>query len=712
MPEVLSITELNRLNLWNPRRCRAQVAAFCVIALAIVGQGHPAEAQNIKKLTVEITTGDVTFAGTDDPVQLNIGGHSFQLDNPNRDDFERNRTDTFELELPGPGLDLTVLSQLEPMLSIVKLQDSFFGGGWNLRGVKISDQNANTIYSNSTISKWLSGSPDNIWSASATDAGWTLPQPPPPWPPCEIVNVEFGGRFVDSDCDGTPDQSDTSFDQPPDSDGDGLPDAYEDQNGFDPNNPDVDNDGWTDGRKNIRLVLVLTTIEALDVDDWVGNDEVYVVGEDVAFPARYDLDGYWSIAEGARVPVNQIVDSRVASGLNAAPGPGHYSSRILLRSKDVQVAEWLSQWPPTDRTFIRETVRWPSPDPIIVEHENGGHYRLTFKTITTTFADPTPRDNPNAVPPIVGALGDVDHDMLSERLEAKISAQTVEVNVNGQVFKAPVTEGYDGLADPEYRDMFVEIDSSGADYRISPESIQKSASQYFYHGIRPRLDMGYLGGGGQILPYEEDFPSDFRLTSKFGTFKGNPSNFSPARGSFFRYGLSVDTIDGNFFRNGKAACNGRSPPCQDFMIARQIMIADFGAIVLFHEIGHTLRLCHPVGKDNDNPPHPYPTCPAPVGWGSNGAECDYCGVGDDDVTAMGDDVDWFVIAVVGVGVVGAVIVGAIFGGVLGAIGAGVGAVILGTILGSLFSDPIQREVNYHPHEWERVQLFSDVRDAH
>jgi outer membrane lipoprotein SlyB len=78
---------------------------------------------------------------------------------------------------------------------------------------------------------------------------------------------------------------------------------------------------------------------------------------------------------------------------------------------------------------------------------------------------------------------------------------------------------------------------------------------------------------------------------------------------------------------------------------------------------------------------------------------------------MGEDVDWFVIGAVGAVVIGAIIVGAIFGGVWGSIGAGIGAVVVGAIVGSLFSDPIEREVNYHPREWERVQLFFDVQDV-
>ena len=47
----------------------------------------------VNTLTVEITTADVNYAGTDDTVTLRLGGRTWHLNNVNRDDFERGNTE-------------------------------------------------------------------------------------------------------------------------------------------------------------------------------------------------------------------------------------------------------------------------------------------------------------------------------------------------------------------------------------------------------------------------------------------------------------------------------------------------------------------------------------------------------------------------------------------------------------------------------------------
>lgn len=304
------------MEAWQHRRAVSQPTSRLLVGfllLLVSGGGLiPVDAQVITELTVDIKTGDLLFAGTDDAIHLYIAGHDLLLDNPERNDFERDNTDRFELSIPGRGLDLDWLRQIGT-LSVIKTEDSFFGGGWRFEGITIWGHDDSTpLYENPNVDVWLDGD-ENDWHTDLDDSGWNLPEPPPPWPPCTTIDIEpGGGTFVDSDCDGIPDESDDSFDEPLDSDGDGLPDLFEEQNSLDPLDPDSDGDGWSDGG-NIRSALVLTRIECLDEREDVGRDEIYIVSEDVRFPAGFDLDGYWPMNDDTEMLANVIVDVRVAS---------------------------------------------------------------------------------------------------------------------------------------------------------------------------------------------------------------------------------------------------------------------------------------------------------------------------------------------------------------------------------------------------------------
>ncbi|SNT48803.1 PLAT/LH2 domain-containing protein [Asanoa hainanensis] len=102
----------------------------------------------VNELEVRITTGDVSWAGTDDDITLTLGGRSWDLDNPGRDDFERGNTDTFVLD-PGPGLRLGDLTAVR----VDKSPDGS-NGGWRLAGVRIV-ANGTSIYDNPSIDRWL-----------------------------------------------------------------------------------------------------------------------------------------------------------------------------------------------------------------------------------------------------------------------------------------------------------------------------------------------------------------------------------------------------------------------------------------------------------------------------------------------------------------------------------------------------------------------------
>jgi hypothetical protein len=112
----------------------------------------------VNRLRVRITTANVRWAGTDDDVTVRLGGRTWNLDNPGRDDFERGNTDTFDLD-PGTGLYASDIHSVR----IHKSPDGI-SGGWKLKGVRVT-VNGSTVYNNQSINKWLEDD-DRTWSDS------------------------------------------------------------------------------------------------------------------------------------------------------------------------------------------------------------------------------------------------------------------------------------------------------------------------------------------------------------------------------------------------------------------------------------------------------------------------------------------------------------------------------------------------------------------
>ncbi|MBN1331237.1 MAG: hypothetical protein JXA54_17345 [Candidatus Heimdallarchaeota archaeon] len=54
----------------------------------------------INQMKVTITTSNKRGSGTDDPIKLYVGDYAWDLDHPFCDDFEKGRTDEFELDIP------------------------------------------------------------------------------------------------------------------------------------------------------------------------------------------------------------------------------------------------------------------------------------------------------------------------------------------------------------------------------------------------------------------------------------------------------------------------------------------------------------------------------------------------------------------------------------------------------------------------------------
>jgi hypothetical protein len=141
------ICDTNNINQWLEDEYRWWVCTTC-------GSSN----QIVNKLRVKVTTADVMWAGTDDDVSIHLGGRSWDLDNSGHNDFERNNTDTFDLD-PGPSLYKSMLSSIH----IHKSSDGL-AGGWKLKGLEIIVNGA-TIYNKQNINKWLEDD-DRDWYGS------------------------------------------------------------------------------------------------------------------------------------------------------------------------------------------------------------------------------------------------------------------------------------------------------------------------------------------------------------------------------------------------------------------------------------------------------------------------------------------------------------------------------------------------------------------
>ncbi len=658
------------------------LSTFCFVLCG----SEAALAQPIGKLTVDVKTGDVLFASTSDDIHLYIGGQDFYLDNPDKDDFERNHTDRFELPPKDQWFGYDIIDKIGT-LTIAKTEDSFWGGGWNLEGITIwaGDAAGVPIYKNNNINKWLDGD-DLEWNTTLkSDPNWNLPEPKP-FPPCLSGNIDSGLK-TDSDCDGIPDENDPTFDTPKDSDGDSLPDKYEQQKGLNPNNPDEDGDGWWDGG-NRRYILVLNKIECIDEEEDIGRDELYLVAEDVRFPEDPTLLGSWELDEGMKTSPYLVVDSRTEGGkVPGSPSP-KFKTRLRLRESDFTVFEH-----PYDDTFKTLELSWGKDETLTQTIKgNDWHYVLTFQSHTLSFSDPSPKK----------ADGDVDEDGLIEQLEYQIASQSPQLRP-GNIAS---NDGYDGLADPQRRDLFLELDTVGAENAFPYDGKQMVVSRFDYNGISLRIDEGHLGGG-QTLPDDKLVTLD----DLKNTYK--PNNFWPQRTSHFRYALSVNETSGaGKYGNGDL-------PGKNFVIAIQTLWGEFSPIVFMHEFGHNLGLCH---RGGDKGKTVSATCPTPAGW--QWPQCtNYCGVGQESTTCMGSDSDVTLQGVlIGVGLVGGSLVGILLGVSLGAwtgaligvkFGGWVGGIIggvIGGLLGTWFAlnltDIYGRAVDYDPQEWKALLLWT------
>jgi hypothetical protein len=96
----------------------------------------PTPLPSSNKFKIEVTTGDVTYAGTNADVFITLFGdransNQIELDTPGYDNFERGRTDTFNIVLPQHLGNLTRIR--------IRHDDSGLGSGWFLERIVITN---------------------------------------------------------------------------------------------------------------------------------------------------------------------------------------------------------------------------------------------------------------------------------------------------------------------------------------------------------------------------------------------------------------------------------------------------------------------------------------------------------------------------------------------------------------------------------------------
>jgi hypothetical protein len=113
----------------------------------------PDEGEPVESVEVEVKTGDVRFAGTDDDVFLRLGPNlRFPLDKRLYDDFERGDRDTYSVPID----DAVRLGMRVGDIREVTIEKSRDGvaGGWRLGGVKLI-VNRRVLYDNQRVNRWL-----------------------------------------------------------------------------------------------------------------------------------------------------------------------------------------------------------------------------------------------------------------------------------------------------------------------------------------------------------------------------------------------------------------------------------------------------------------------------------------------------------------------------------------------------------------------------
>ncbi|MBC7081512.1 MAG: hypothetical protein H5T44_04650 [Thermoplasmatales archaeon] len=173
------------------------------------------------------------------------------------------------------------------------------------------------------------------------------------------------------------------------------------------------------------------------------------------------------------------------------------------------------------------------------------------------------------------------------------------------------------LSDPFAKDIFVEVDGMKAkypwqrDYVLPKESMQMICNAFAKHNITIHFDDGIMGGGGDLIPFDEKMYGDELQSARLKYFlNGNPNNW---RRGVFHYSIIICQMGwqgrpagGRMFYIDSHCVGGQY--VRNWMWSIRLQGSDYitaMASVYMHELGHTLGLAYFEGCDNENTRFPW-----------------------------------------------------------------------------------------------------------
>jgi hypothetical protein len=327
-----------------------------------------------------------------------------------------------------------------------------------------------------------------------------------------------------------------------DPDADCLTTAEELAGGTDPDDPDSDGDGWLDGPCNERWQLYVERITANDEQEDIGEDELYLIADDVRHPSP-DLDGSWDFDDGDTLSMRRLLATRVR-GVSSA---GFLPVTVEGWEDDFEL---IGDWSVDDYLFgMTIDVGAHGPGERFTLNGSGEDdwdYDLVFSVEVERFADPDPR-----------ADGDSDADGIDDSDEARVAADL------------------GGLTDPLRADVLVELDwMSGRALRT--EAKRQVVTQLARNGITLRILR------------DEELPNDPCLSvPEAKTLYA--TRFRYRAYDAFRYAIMTETIWND--RSGVAWGDIFLVDASTWWIGDMILPQ---AGTFIHELGHTLGLTNRV----------------------------------------------------------------------------------------------------------------------
>ena len=172
-------------------------------------------------------------------------------------------------------------------------------------------------------------------------------------------------------------------------------------------------------------------------------------------------------------------------------------------------------------------------------------------------------------------------------------------------------------SDPFAQDVFVEVDGMKAkhpwqdDYMLPRESQYMIMNEFVKHNISLHFDDGNMGGGGDLIPYDDKMWGDELEAARLKYFlNGDPDNW---RRGVFHYGLICCQMGwygrpagGRMFYID-SCCVG-AQYVRNWLPLMRLQGSDYAtaiASVFMHELGHTLGLFDFEGIDNEKSRFPW-----------------------------------------------------------------------------------------------------------